>query len=127
MAAILPITRRLIIAGGFAVAAMAPTAVTIASAPSGPPAHLADCPRGEDADIYNGTCTPYLVPNSPVTRPAGAHAGTPNASLCPPGVSGTECGSPATGRSEPVGPPGPGLVVPQQPAQELQDVSTPGY
>lgn len=127
MAAVLPTARRLIIAGGFAIAAMAPLVVTIASAPSGPPAQLADCPHGENVDVYNGTCTPYLVPNSPATPPAAAHAGAPSASLCPPGVSGTECGSPTAGQSTPVGAPRPGIVVPPQPAQEIQDVSTPDY
>jgi hypothetical protein len=60
-------TRRLILAGGFALAiAIAPTAAIVAH-----PTHatdskrLAACDSGEEEDVFTTTCTPLLVPNSP--------------------------------------------------------------
>ncbi|MGV0604503.1 hypothetical protein [Mycolicibacterium sp. XJ1904] len=106
------IGRRLTIAGGFAVATMAPMlAAVIATSPS-VPSHLAACPAGEDSDLYSGTCVPYLVPN---TASAVNNA-------CPPGVSGAECTG-STGNQVPPHPqPGPSPEL-----QELEDVVTPGY
>src|SRR6478735_5376010 len=52
-----PITaRRLILAGGFAVAIVAHSTH---SAP------LAACNTGEEEDVFTTSCTPFLVPNSP--------------------------------------------------------------
>ncbi|OBG17014.1 hypothetical protein A5765_06745 [Mycolicibacterium celeriflavum] len=113
--------RRLILAGGFAVAAVAPALGVVASMPAVAPVHLANCPAGEDEDLYAGQCVPYLVPNSP------ASAATPANSGCPPGVSGAECGG-STGNE--VGSPRPRMpapVPPQEPEQELAEVVTPGY
>ncbi|WP_066898990.1 hypothetical protein [Mycolicibacterium houstonense] len=87
------------------MAAAAPIAALAA-----PSTAAASCPAGEDNDTYTGTCIPYLVPNSP-----GA------ATLCPPGVGGTECGS---AQVPPAAPP---PVAPQQPEEELEDVSTPDF
>ena len=60
-------TRRLIRAGGFALAiAIAPAAAMVAH-----PTHatdskpLAECNSGEEEDVFTTTCTPFLVPNSP--------------------------------------------------------------
>ena len=60
-------TRRLILAGGFAVAiAIAPAAAIVAhpmhSMESKP---LAACDSGEEEDVFTTSCTPFLVPNSP--------------------------------------------------------------
>jgi hypothetical protein len=61
--ATLELSKRLILAGGFAVAvAVAPAisvfAVPIASVP------LAQCPGGEEEDQFTGVCVPHTVPNS---------------------------------------------------------------
>lgn len=67
--------RRLILAGGFAIAVAAAPAVTAIAAPSAPGAPLADnCAAGEDTDEFTGSCVPFMVPNSPApvfTTPAG--------------------------------------------------------
>src|SRR5262249_55327289 len=59
--------RRLILAGGFAIAvAIAPAAAFVAH-----PTHamdfkpLAACDAGEEEDVFTTTCTPFMVPNSP--------------------------------------------------------------
>jgi hypothetical protein len=59
--------RRLIFAGGFAIAiAIAPAAAIVAQ-----PTHatdskpLAACNSGEEEDVFTTTCTPFMVPNSP--------------------------------------------------------------
>ncbi|BBX90983.1 hypothetical protein H5U98_07005 [Mycolicibacterium boenickei] len=97
--------RQLLLAAGLAVAIAAP----IAALPA-PSTALAACPNGEDNDTYTGNCVPYLVPNSPSSN-----------GLCPPGVSGTECGS-AEVQATPTAP-----VAPTGPEQELEDVSTPDF
>jgi hypothetical protein len=62
--------RRMLIAGGFAVAvAAAPAIAAFTFVTSAGPSVLA-CPNGESTDIYNGQCIPDLVPNSP-TIPQG--------------------------------------------------------
>jgi hypothetical protein len=60
-------TRRLIFAGGFAIAvAIAPAAAIVAH-----PTHatdskpLAACDTDEEEDVFTTSCTPFLVPNSP--------------------------------------------------------------
>ena len=108
-------TRRALAAAVFAAAAITPIAVPFHAA-------AAACPRGEEGDLYTGTCTPVLVPNSPA--PAAA---LPAANLCPPGVSGAEC-QPTTGnQAGPTMPQAPGQIQPAGPEQELEDVSTPDY
>jgi hypothetical protein len=70
MAIIETSARRLLIAGGFAIAvAAAPAIATFGFTPSAGPS-VAACPNGESTDIYNGECIPDLVPNSP-TVPQG--------------------------------------------------------
>jgi hypothetical protein len=57
-------TRRLILAGGFALA----IAITPAVAMVAHPTHsvpLAACDAGEEEDVYTTVCTPVMVPNSP--------------------------------------------------------------
>lgn len=54
--------RRLIIAGGFAVAVAVAPAITALVVPA---TALADCPKGESSDTFTGVCIPDLVPNSP--------------------------------------------------------------
>ncbi|AKS32816.1 hypothetical protein [Mycolicibacterium goodii] len=106
--------RRALIAAAFAAAAITPVAMPFHAA-------AAECPGGEEGDLYTGTCTPVLVPRSPapVTAPA--------ANLCPPGVTGAQC-RPSTGdEAGPVLPQMPGQIEQTGPEEELQDVSTPDY
>ncbi|OMC35124.1 hypothetical protein A5740_08405 [Mycobacterium sp. GA-1841] len=124
MTAILVTARRLLTACAFAVVALAPAVTGIAAAPTNSVAPLADCPTGEDGDVYTGTCAPYLVPNSPE---APAVAPTPDADLCPPGVSGSQCTPSTGGKASPSGSELPGSVAPSGPEQSLQDVSTPDF
>jgi len=60
-----PITaRRLILAGGFAVAiAITPAVAIVAHSTHSAP--LAACNTGEEEDVFTTSCTPFLVPNSP--------------------------------------------------------------
>lgn len=65
--------RRLVLAGGFAVAIAAAPAVAAFAVPSVAPSFGA-CPNGETEDIYTNACTPDMVPNSPAlqqTSPGG--------------------------------------------------------
>ncbi|ABK72119.1 hypothetical protein [Mycolicibacterium smegmatis] len=106
--------RQLLIAAAFAAATLAPVAVPFQAA-------AAECPSGEEGDLYTGTCTPVLVPNSP------APVAMPAANECPPGVTGAEC-QPSTGNEAgPVMPQLPGQVEQTGPEEELQDVDTPDY
>lgn len=100
--------RLLILTACSAVAVVAANATVALPAVSAAPAA---CPNGENNDTYTGNCVPYLVPNSPSS----------SNSLCPPGVSGTECGSEDV-RATPTAP-----VAPTGPEQELEDVSTPDF
>lgn len=78
--------RRLILAGGFAVAVAAAPAVAVFTVPSAS-VPLAQCPAGEEEDLYTGVCLPHTVPNSPLSSIPG------NPSL--PAVDGIPC----TGRN----------------------------
>ena len=67
-------TRRLILAGGFAIAVAATPAVAVIAAPTNVAPTIAACPGGESEDTFTGMCTPDLVPNSPEfgqTSPGG--------------------------------------------------------
>ena len=55
--------RRLILAGGFAVAVAAAPAIAVVTIP-GASVPLAQCPAGEEADTFTGVCLPHTVPNS---------------------------------------------------------------
>jgi hypothetical protein len=54
--------RRLILAGGFAVALAAAPAIAVVATPDAAP--MAQCPSGEETDLFVGTCVPHTVPNS---------------------------------------------------------------
>ena len=55
-------TRRVVAAGGFALAiAAAPAALVVTGAPAATP--LAACPAGEVDDIFTSQCIPSLSPN----------------------------------------------------------------
>jgi hypothetical protein len=59
-------TRRLILAGGFAVAIAAAPAVAVFAVPSGGSApSISACSGGETEDQFTNICVPDLVPNSP--------------------------------------------------------------
>ncbi len=69
-------TRRLILAGGFAVViAAAPAAAMLAVAPGGGSApSVSACSGGETEDQFTNVCVPDIVPNSPEfssTSPVG--------------------------------------------------------
>jgi hypothetical protein len=57
-------TRRLILAGGFAIAIAIAPAVAIAAHPTHS-TPLAQCSSGEEEDVFTTSCTPFLVPSSP--------------------------------------------------------------
>ena len=54
--------RRLIIAGGFAVAVAAAPAIAFVAMPTPAATPLAQCPGGEEHDLYTSLCVPHLVP-----------------------------------------------------------------
>lgn len=55
--------RRLILAGGFVIAAAAAPAIAAFSVPVSTAPAIA-CPSGEEEDLYSGQCVPHTVPNS---------------------------------------------------------------
>ena len=57
--------KRIILAGGFALAvAAAPTVAAFAVPFTALGAPAASCPAGEEEDLYSGSCLPHTVPNS---------------------------------------------------------------
>ena len=56
--------RRLLIAGGFAVAVAAAPAIAFVATPTPAATPLAQCPAGEEPDLYTSVCVPHLVPNA---------------------------------------------------------------
>jgi hypothetical protein len=74
MATMMLPARRLILAGGFAVAVAVAPAVALFAGPVSSVPTIAACSGGESEDIFTGVCTPDLVPNSPQagqTSPGG--------------------------------------------------------
>jgi hypothetical protein len=66
--------RRLILAGGFAVAVAAAPAIVAFATPTATTApSIAACPAGESEDTFTNVCVPEVVPNSPQfqTTPGG--------------------------------------------------------
>jgi hypothetical protein len=66
--------QRLVLAGGFALAIAAAPAVVALAAPAITGPTVTACPSGETEDTFTNTCTPDMVPNSPVfqtTSPGG--------------------------------------------------------
>jgi hypothetical protein len=55
--------RRLIVAGGFAIAIAAAPVTALAFLP--PVAPVASCPAGESEDLYTDVCVPEVSPNVP--------------------------------------------------------------
>jgi hypothetical protein len=77
-------TRRLLLAGGFAIA----IAITPAVALVAQPTHsvpLAACDSGEEEDTFTTVCTPFMVPNS--TQGFTSSAANPDI----PEISGVPC------------------------------------
>jgi hypothetical protein len=70
-------TRRLMLAGGFAIAVAAAPAVVFLVTPSGTMS-VAACPAGESEDLYTNNCVPEMTPNTPGGNYATA---TPGGSL----------------------------------------------
>jgi hypothetical protein len=92
MAIIETSARRLLIAGGFAIAVAAtPAVATFTFTPAAPSAIA--CANGESTDIFNGECIPDLVPNSPEI-PTGAVAGVNGM----PSVDGIPCAGGSEGQ-----------------------------
>lgn len=70
--------RRLILAGGFAVAVAAAPAIAVFTVPTIDAAPVAQgCPGGEEADQFTGNCVPHTVPNSGPS-PFSTSAGNPD-------------------------------------------------
>ncbi len=67
--------RRLIIAGGFAVAVAAAPAIAFVAMPA-PAATPLACAGGEEPDLYTSVCVPHLVPNA--GAPYSAIGGNPD-------------------------------------------------
>jgi hypothetical protein len=61
--ATLELSKRLIVAGAFAVAVAAAPAIAVFAVPSAA-VPLAQCPGGEEEDTFTGICLPHTVPNS---------------------------------------------------------------
>ena len=86
--------RRLIIAGGFAVAVAAAPAIAVFAIPTADTSvPVAQCPTGEEEDLYTGVCVPHTVPNSPFSPIAG------NPSLPAVNLPGGGGAIPCTGRN----------------------------
>lgn len=81
--------RRLLLAGGFAVAVAAAPALAMAALPTSAPATSLACPVGEEEDLFIGECVPHTSPNVGVSSVAG------NPSL--PAVNGIPCTGGNTG------------------------------
>lgn len=78
--------RRILLAGGFALAiAAAPAVGMFAVGSAGPGSAIAACGSGEDADPFTGECVPLLVPNSP--SPLATSAANPDI----PEIDGVPC------------------------------------
>jgi len=79
---------RLVLAGGFALAALTAPAVASLTASGNPAPAVASCPSGESEDTFTNTCTPDLVPNSPnSSSPLSSIPGNPDL----PAVNGIPC------------------------------------
>jgi hypothetical protein len=70
--------RRLILAGGFAVAVAAAPVIAISAIPATDGTQIAQgCPGGEEADQFTGNCVPHTVPNAGAS-PFSTSAGNPD-------------------------------------------------
>lgn len=92
MATIRNPVRRVVLAGGFAIAIAAAPAVAIFAGPAASPSTpLAACPTGESEDLYTDACVPELTPN----QPGGISYSTPGDANSVPEIQGIPC----TGRN----------------------------
>jgi hypothetical protein len=58
--------RRIVLAGGFALAiAVTPAVAAFTLSSAAPTTHVAACANGEEEDLFTGNCVPHTVPNSP--------------------------------------------------------------
>jgi hypothetical protein len=87
--------RRIILAGGFAVAIAAAPLVAAFAVPSAGSsgASVTACPAGESEDLFTGECTPEMVPN----QPGGVSYSTPGDSSSLPEINGVPCTGANTG------------------------------
>jgi hypothetical protein len=84
---------RIILTGGFALAALAAPALATATATFDNPAStISACPAGETEDLYTTMCVPDLVPNSP--SPLTTIPGNPDM----PAIDGIPCGGHNSGQ-----------------------------
>ena len=83
---------RIILAGGFALAALATPVVAALAASDASTPSIAACPTGESEDLYTTMCTPDLVPNSP--SPLSTIPGNPDM----PAIDGIPCGGHNSGQ-----------------------------
>lgn len=81
-------TRRLVHAGGFAVAIAAAPAIAASTVPTTAAWVGAACPNGESADVFTGSCTPELVPNSPALQESSGGLPSVDGIPCTGGNSG---------------------------------------
>jgi hypothetical protein len=90
--------RRLILAGGFAVAIAAAPAVAVIAVPnnSAPTIAATTCSNGESEDTFTGTCVPDLVPNGPRPQTSQAGQSSPASQASPGGLPSVD-GIPCTG------------------------------
>jgi hypothetical protein len=80
--------RRVILAGGFAVAIAAAPAVAFFAGPGvSPSIPLAACPSGETEDLYTDNCVPEMTPN----QPGGVSYSTPGDANSVPEIQGIPC------------------------------------
>lgn len=92
--------RRLILAGGFALAVAAGPAVAAFAVPTAAnAAPAASCPAGEEEDMYTGSCLPHTVPNSPTNNgyPASPFSEIPGNNALP-SIDGVPCTGANTGK-----------------------------
>ncbi len=78
--------RRLILAGGFAVAVAAAPAIAVVAVPTPDATPVAQCNGGEEADQFTGVCVPHTVPNSGAS-PYTTEPGNPDV----PTIGGIPC------------------------------------
>lgn len=90
--------RRLILAGGFAVAIAAAPVVAVVAVPnnSAPMITATTCSNGETEDTFTGTCVPDVVPNGPKVQTPQAGQSPPPVQASPGGLA-TIDGIPCTG------------------------------
>ena len=84
--------RRILLAGGFAVAiAAAPLVIAFSTANTSPAPTFSACPAGESEDLYTDVCVPEMSPN----QPGGITYSSPGNESSVPEVQGVPC----TGRN----------------------------